>query len=433
LKVKNQKDALRQNRVQGKPASGRSTIALATAIILIAANLRAPLTSVSPLLEAISRHLGMSHPLAGAVTTLPLAAFAVFSLVSPRLSSRWGLERVLLVALAVLATGLLLRPWRGTALLLAGTLLAGTGIAVCNVLLPVLISRRFPKRLGILTGMYTVSMNLTGAVASAMSIPLSRSWGWGWQWTLFLWGGLAGITALYWLFYILAHSSRFQPGAAASVQGETALWRYKLSWQIALYLGLQSFSFYAVMAWLPHIAAGKGIDAGTAGWMVSLMQLAGLPFNFVVPLIAVRVRDQRLLAMMNVVMFAAGIACLFADSAVPLAVGGALLGSAAGSSFSLSMIFFNLRTSHPDQASRMSGMAQSVGYLLACTGPVLFGWLHDWSGGWHAPLYGLAGLVVLFAWAGLGAGRNVRLPVENTVQTPGEVRTAAWEEKRVQV
>ncbi|MGG1555774.1 CynX/NimT family MFS transporter [Paenibacillus ferrarius] len=389
---------------------------LVLAVILIATNLRAPLTSVSPLLEAMSQKLGMSHPMGGLLTTLPLMAFAAFSVLSPRLSNRFGLERVLLLALFVLSAGLLLRPWLGVSQMLVGTLLAGIGIAICNVLLPVLINRYFPQRLGLMTGTYTVSMNLIGSIASALSIPLAKSMGLGWETTLALWGGLALISACYWLLCQGLRVKAPQVVKQEEPRPRIVLWRYKLAWQMTLYLGLQSFLFFIVMAWLPDIAAERGANAGNPGIMVGLMQFCGLPFNFVVPLIAAKVKDQRWLAMMAALMSLAGVGCLFMNHIVILALGGALIGSAAASAFSLSMMFFNMRTNSSRQASEISGMAQSIGYTLACTGPTLFGWLHDLSGGWNIPLCVLLGAVAVFTWAGLGAGRNRKLPEASSAE-----------------
>ncbi|KRE59670.1 CynX/NimT family MFS transporter [Paenibacillus sp. Soil750] len=390
----------------------KDKIAMVIAIVLIASNLRAPLTSISPLLESISQKLSLSHLVAGTLTTLPLMAFAAFSILSPRLANRFGLERVVLAALFLLASGLLIRPWSGVSLLLVGTTMAGMGIAVGNVLLPSLLNRYFPNRLGFMTGIYTVSMNLTGSIASASSIPIARSLGWGWEKTLALWGILAILTASYWLYCIRARQHVTSADNKSTKEKRISLWRYKLSWQITLYLGLQSFFFYVVMAWLPDIAAERGIGAGTSGVMVALMQFAGLPFNFVVPLIAVKVKNQRVLALTSAAMSIGGVICLFMNHAVLLALGGALIGSAAGFAFSLTMMFFNLRTNSTRQAAEISGMAQSIGYTLACTGPALFGWLHDLSGGWRMPLSVLFVAVLVFLWAGLGAGRNIRLPEE---------------------
>ncbi len=387
-------------------------VAIAVAVVLIAANLRAPLTSVSPVLEAMSGKLGMPHAVAGMVTTLPLLAFAVFSVLAPLLARHCGMERTLLAALLLIAAGLFMRPWSGVGILLFGTGVGGIGIAVCNVLLPALIKREFPQRLGLMTGVFTVSMNLTGAVAAAASIPLSRTLGWGWEWTLALWGLPAVLAASYWAVYMKRQPVQAErgPAAAAAAGGTSALWRHRLAWQMTLYIGIQSFLFFVIMAWLPDIASERGIDAGTAGVMVSMMQFAGLPLNFIMPLLAARVRDQRWLAAANGGLFGLAVLLLFLDDAVWLGLGAALIGIGGGSSFSLSIMFFNLRTHTAGQAAEISGMAQSFGYLLACTGPALFGWLHDRSGGWNVPLFLLGGFVVVFVWAGWGAGRDGKLP-----------------------
>lgn len=379
------------------------------AVILIAANLRAPLTSVSPLLEAMSSKLGMTHAVAGLATTLPLLAFAVFSVLAPIAARRYGMERVLLAALLLVSAGLFMRPWLGVGNLLLGTAIGGIGIAICNVLLPAFIKREFPSQLGLMTGIFTVSMNLTGAIASAASIPLAHTLGWGWEWTLALWGLPALLTACYWTVYMQRRPWSTRAPIRTSI-GKSMLWRYKLSWQMTLYIGIQSFLFFVIMAWLPDIASERGISREAAGMMVSMMQFGGLPLNFIMPLIAVRLKNQRWLAAANGVLFAAAILLLFLDHAFWLGLGAALIGIGGGSSFSLSIMLFNLRTHTAEQASEISGMAQSFGYLLACTGPALFGWLHDWSGGWNVPLLLLSGFVVVFIWAGLGAGKDVKLP-----------------------
>lgn len=384
---------------------------VAIAVVLIAANLRAPLTSVSPVLESMSGKLGMPHAVAGMVTTLPLLAFAVFSVLAPMLARRLGMERVLLAAMLLVAAGLFMRPWSGVGILLFGTGVGGVGIAIGNVLLPALIKREFPQRLGLMTGIFTVSMNLAGAVAAAASIPLSRTLGWGWEWTLALWGLPAFLAASYWAAYMKLRPVQAERGPAAAAGGRTpALWQHRLAWQMTLYIGIQSFLFFVVMAWLPDIASERGIGAGTASMMVSMMPLAGLPLNFVMPLLAARVRDQRWLAAANGGLFGLAVLLLFLDDAAWLGLGAALIGIGGASSFSLSIMFFNMRTHTAGQAAEISGMAQSFGYLLACTGPALFGWLHDQSGGWNVPLLLLGGFVVVFVWAGWGAGRDVKLP-----------------------
>jgi CP family cyanate transporter-like MFS transporter len=355
----------------------------------------------------------MPHAVAGLVTTLPLMAFAVFSLLAPSLARRCGMERVLLAGLLLVSAGLIMRPWSGVAVLLIGTGIGGIGTAICNVLLPAYIKREMPNRMGLMTGVYSVAMNLTGAIAAAVSIPLSVSFGWGWEWTLTLWATPAIIAAAYWTVYMKRRTralpAAVQPLNAAAGKG-SGLWRYTLSWQMTLHMGIQSFLFFVIMAWLPDIASERGIDGATAGLMVSMMQFCGLPLNFIMPILAAKVKDQRRLAAANGMLYVTALTLLFMDHALWLGIGAALIGVGSGSSFSLSIMFFNLRTHTAEQASEISGMAQSVGYLLACTGPFLFGWLHDWNGGWDVPLMLLIVFILVFIWAGLGAGRDVKLP-----------------------
>lgn len=391
---------------------GISAWLLVVGVILVSVNLRAPLTSVSPVIGAISDELRLPSAVAGLITTLPLLAFAAFSLMAPYVARRIGLERMIFAALLLVAAGLLTRPWGGVELLLCGTALGGIGIATCNVLLPAFIKRAFPLQLGLMTGVYTVTMNLLGSVASGASVPASQAFGVSWEWTLAFWGVVALCSAAIWgLTGIRSARSYHLSSEEPKVNRQKdALWRYKLSWQMSLYIGLQSFLFFVVMAWLPDIADERGIDAASAGLMVALMQFGGLPFNMAMPLFAGKVRDQRWLALATAAIFATGVACLFMEPSWALALGAAMIGIGGGSSFSLAIMFFHLRTHDEDQAARMSGMAQSFGYTLASAGPPLFGWLHDRSGSWDVPLTLLVAAVALFAWAGLGSGSDRKLP-----------------------
>ncbi|MFD0670812.1 CynX/NimT family MFS transporter [Cohnella sp. GCM10027633] len=396
--------------------SGKKTGLIVVGILLVSVNLRAPLTSVSPVLGSISEAFGLSHAVAGLLTTLPLLAFALFSVLAPTFGRRFGLERVFLGALLCVSAGLLARPWSGAWLLLLGTALAGIGIAACNVLLPAFIKRSFPLRLGLMTGVYSVTMNLLGSVASGASVPVSRAFGVTWEWTLAWWGFVALLSAIYWAIWMRGTSGKTGVVAGEPSRERTSLWRYRLSWQMTLYMGLQSFLFFVVMAWLPDIAAERGVDARSAGFMVALMQFGGLPFNMAMPLLAGKVKDQRLLTSATALIFALGTGCMFMYDAGMLALGAALIGIGGGSSFGLAIMFFSLRTHGAQQAAEMSGMAQSFGYLLASAGPALFGWLHDASGNWDVPLSLLGIAVLVFAWAGLGAGRDAKLPVPDTVR-----------------
>ncbi|HEY9577699.1 MAG TPA: MFS transporter [Pseudobacillus sp.] len=392
---------------------GKWSIAVLVAgIMVIGANLRAPLTSVGPLVPAIRDSLGITNAIAGTITTLPLLAFAFLSPFAPKISRRFGIELTLFAALIALTVGIVLRSSGGIAALFAGTVLLGLAIALGNVLLPGFIKQHFAKRLGVMTGLYSVSMNLCGAIASGLSVPLASGAGFGWSGALGVWGGLALIAIFFWLPQLRRKKQTAVPGGS---RPGSRLWHSRLAWQVTLFMGLQSLIFYVVITWLPDILQQKGMDASSAGWMLSIMQFSVLPFTFIVPVLAGRQEKQRGMAAATAALFAIGLAGVLFDSGVLLPFWIILIGIGAGSAFSLAMMFFSLRTESTQEAAELSGMAQSFGYLLASIGPVLFGGLHDLTGSWTIPLAMLIAASILIFVIGLSVGKKgyVTSPAQN--------------------
>jgi len=387
-----------------------STALLVAGIFLIAANLRAPITAVGPLVGAIRESTGISGSAAGLLTTITLIAFGLVSPVAPRIARRIGIEATLFVGTAVILLGVVLRSLPYVAALFAGTALIGMAIALGNVLLPTLIKRDFPHKLGMMTGIYSVSMNLWAGIASGVSIPLAESAGLGWRGSLGFWATLSAVAAVVWLPQLLrttgeTSASASEPKPAAGRRA-SSLWRSSLAWQVSLYMGLQSFLFYANVSWLPEILHDRGLSYETAGWFLSLMQIVSVPASFATPILAARLRSQRsFVAVLCAILFVSYAGLLFAGGTAALAaVWIVLLGIAAGSSFSLSVLFFSLRSTGVRQSAELSGMAQSIGYLVACVGPALIGYLHDSTHGWTWPLILMTAIVVGKLGAGLGAG-----------------------------
>jgi MFS transporter, CP family, cyanate transporter len=233
-------------------------------ILLLAANLRPALTGVAPLIGEIRADTGISNGAAGLLTTLPLLAFALLSPVAPRMARRFGLEGVLLASLLVLAAGILLR-WAGTIPpLFLGTAILGAAIAFGNVLLPGLVKREFPENVGLMTSVYSASLGISAALAAGVSVPLTKLDGIGWQGALAVWAVPALLACVAWLPQL----SRKDLPARSS--GENApsirdIWRSPLAWQVTLFMGLQSLSYYVTLTWLPEILQDGGMGAARAG------------------------------------------------------------------------------------------------------------------------------------------------------------------------
>lgn len=376
---------------------------LVLGIIFIAAALRAPFTSVGPLIQMIQDDLGLSNTVAGAITTLPLLAFAILSPFAPKLAERFGLANVLLIAMVMLAMGILIRSGSGAVLLFTGTTILGLSIAVCNVLLPGLIKGKFPHNIGLMTGVYTVSMNLCAAIASGISVPLASSAGFGWRGTLGIWFMIAALATVFWI----PQMRKLDQGnnAKSRVSGGK-MWRSSLAWKVTLFMGLQSLLYYVFIAWFSVLLSERGMTSSHAGWYLSLMQLAQLPFTFFVPLWAGRMKNQRILVIITAVLYFIGIGGIWLGSSALVAVWAICFGIAGGFAFGLAMMFFSLRTRSTQEAASLSGMAQSVGYILAAMGPALFGWLHDVTNSWTIPLILLLSASALLLVVGLGAGSD---------------------------
>ncbi|GIN60375.1 MFS transporter [Robertmurraya siralis] len=374
-------------------------------IVLISLTMRSPLTSVGPLIGSIRESLELSNTAAGLLTTLPLLAFAILSPFAPILARRFGMERIMLYALILLMFGIAIRTLPAIVPLFVGTILLGLAIAVCNVLIPSLIKRDFPRKVGLMTGMYSVSMNLCGAIASGVSIPLAHNLGLGWNGALGIWGLLVLISMLFWLPQVRV--SRASAGMASNgVSVRRSLWRSPLAWTITLFMGLQSLLFYVLIAWLPEIMTSRGLSEDSAGWMLFLFQMASLPVSFVVPIVAGRMKNQRLLVLIMAFLFFVSLGGLYFSDNILISLWTILLGIAGGCAFSLAMIFLSLRTKNASDAASLSGMSQSVGYLLAATGPTLFGLFHDITASWHLPILLLLMVSVLLFIFGLGASND---------------------------
>lgn len=387
-----------------KKSQHASTFFFMVTIIVIAINLRPAITVVGPLIESIRSDFAFSHGTAGLITTLPLMAFAIFSPLAPKIGRRFGIEIVLFGGMVLLTIGIVMRSLHLMTTLFIGTCLIGIAIAVCNVLLPALVKFKFPHKIGLFTGVYSAFMGLFAALGSGLSVPLAEGLGLGWRGSLACWSFLAVIAAVVWL-------PKFRStGRTDDSQDEKfklrKLWRSPLAWQVTFFMGLQSFVFYVTVAWLPEILHDKGFSVSTAGWMMSFMLLIGVPATFIMPLLADRRPDQRLLVVLISLSFIVGLVGILIGSTSWTIVWLIFLGLGLGASISLALAFLSLRARSSQQAAELSGMAQSIEYTLAAIGPVLFGYLHDMTHSWTVPLIMLLFIGVVMLIAGLGAGRN---------------------------
>jgi CP family cyanate transporter-like MFS transporter len=379
-------------------------LAPAAALVLVALCLRAPFSAVGPVLDELGDELTLSTGALAVVTALPLVCFGLISPFAPALASRIGVHRALVVGAAVLAVGIGVR-MGGSAGLFAGTVLLTGGIAIVNVLLPAAARAEYGRRSAVVVGMTTASMAVSAAAGAGLAQPLSGVGGSA-RLGLLLWGVpvLAALVAVA----VLARVRRGAPVPTATAPGSrTAILRDRVALAVMLYFGLQSLSFYAMLIWLPAILESEaGISPVAAGGLVALAAILGAPTSLVVPPLAARRGNQVGWALaVAVPTVIAIVGLIVAPSAAPV-LWALLFGLGTGAAFPLSMTLVLQRSRDVAQTGRLSASAQSIGYLIAATGPLAVGLLHEATGGWTVSLVLL--LVVLLAQAAVGvaAGRD---------------------------
>jgi CP family cyanate transporter-like MFS transporter len=429
----------------GKAARRAGQGLLVFGAIVLAANMRAAITSLPPVFPELQHALHLSAGEIAVLAAIPVLCFGLFSGMAAPLSRKFGEERVLGAALVLLAAGLVARGVAPGAGLFAGTIVAGAAIALLNVLLPSLVKRRVPERAGLLIGLYLGSLSTGAIIASLIAVPVFDAASHGGspgggsaavRLTLSIWALPALAAAVAWAPQ-LRYRTRPGPGvapepgagpaegagattgtgtapgarpAAGGGRPRAGLRRHALTWQVTTFMGLQSLSYYAALSWFPTLFRDRGASAVHAGTLLAVMGLGNAVTALGVPWLAHRLRDQRLLALAAMAATGAGLAGAAwgpLGAAVPLVF---LLGMGQGATLGLAIFYTMARAPDPVTAASLSAFAQGIGYLLASAGPLLLGFLHTATGGWTIPVWALMAVVALQLLTGWLAGRDLTVP-----------------------
>ncbi len=399
------------------------------ALLLAAVNLRPAIASLGALLEDVRADIGMSGTVAGLLTSMPPLCFAVFGSLAPRFARRFGPVAVVAGGLTAIAGGLALRPLLGnTPAFLAASALALGGIAVGNVLIPVIVKRWFPGRVGSMTGLYSMGLALGTASAAGVTVPVSEALGGSWRLGLGVWAVVAAVAVVPWA--VLSRDSRRAVRAAADADPADAgaaaapgdgggrgdgrpaeparpvrITASPTAWALAVFFGLQATAAYVILGWLPQIYRDAGVPASTAGLLLAVAMGMGVPLAFVLPRIAARLNHQGPLVVVLGGCGLGGYAGLWLAPA-----GGAwvwaLLLAVSNCAFPLVLTLIGVRARSHAGLVRLSAFAQSTGYLISIPGPLAVGALYGATDGWDVPLAVLAAFMLAQVAVGIAAGRN---------------------------
>ena len=398
-------------------ASQALKVLVGTAVVAVALNLRSGSTSLGAVLGEVSRAWHLSGLQTGILTALPIGTFAVVGAATPTMARWFRAEPVLACAMLVAGFGLLLRATSASVGgFAAASVLALAGAAIGNVLLPPLIKRYFPDRVGTMTALYSTALALGMTGGAALTEPAERAFGGDWRIGLGMWTDLAAFAALPCLALCWRHAGTARTPEEIRREPKFPVHRSPLARWLALFFGCQALNAYVVIGWLPSILAGAGIDARAASLPLALPGAISIPMSLLVPALAVRQRWQPGLVVLTTGCYAIGYLGLLCAAGTFPWLWAALLGAGNGA-FALSVTLIGLRSGRSELTAPLSGMVQSSGYLIAMLGPLLFGLLHQLSGGWRVPL-----LVVLATLAGqLLSGWRAAAPgtVEADLTTTG--------------
>lgn len=382
-------------------------VVAALALVLVALCLRGPIAAVGPVLAGLRADLGLSATPAAALTSLPLLCFGILAPVAPVLAARYGLHRAVLLGVGALGLGLALRA-AGVPGLFLGTLLVGGGIAICNVLLPAVAKADFGRRWATVTGLTTAGMAVGASAGAGLAQPLADL------------SDSAQRGLVWWVAPVLLALLVFTPLARRQELPVTErrmpllpMLRDRTAVAVTLFFGLQSLAFYTMLAWLPSVLHDDaGQSAHRSGVLLAAATLLGVPASIVVPKLASRTPSQGpwVLGVGGLLVAALG-GLLLAPAAAPV-LWTVLYGLAVGASFPLAMTLVLLRTRDAGHTARLSATAQCVGYLLAATGPLAVGLLHDAASSWQPCLVLLLALALAQTGTGLAAARHRTVAVD---------------------
>lgn len=396
---------------------------LASAIILTALTLRAAVTVVSPVLSNIGSDLVLSPMAIGVLGMLPTAAFGLFGFLTPFVIRGASLEKLIMASLAVGMAGQIARVFAPTTpLFLIFSVVAFAGLGAGNVLLPPLVKKHFPTKVGLMTAVYVTAISVGTALPAQLAVPVADAT--SWQFSLSSWAALSAVALVPWL--VAAFSK--DPGEKAAPAGAKGsgpaglaglnvpglplrpapapvplkmnLWKSPTAWGLTLMFGCTSLNTYALFAWLPQILTESGLSQGEAGSMLALFGALGLPLSLGIPIIAAKMRNPFPAVVVTLSCFVAGYLGLLFSPADATWLWVSLTGLGPGT-FPLALLLINQRTRTQQGAGALSGFGQGMGYALACAGPLFFGMLHDQTGSWTLPFSFLFASLVLLgtgAW-----------------------------------
>jgi CP family cyanate transporter-like MFS transporter len=376
------------------PVKSQRPLLLLGGLFLAALTLRPQLVGIGPLLSTIRRSLGVSHSVAGLLSTVVVLCMGVFApvayVISRRVGPRWAIAGALTLIAGFGILRLVVSP---PGAVIALTFPIGVGTAVAGSLMPLVVRESWPGRPVLATGTYATGINLGAAAAAAVVVPLSGALG-GWRGPLAVFSIVTAGLTLVWLGLSRGYGNR----PPANVERLTRLpLRNRTAWLLVVIFSLVSITLVnGVTVPIGLFLAIRGDRFGSRRFWLAAgasLQLAGL-------------------------------------LGVALAPGGgfiwaALIGAAIGLLFPSMMTMPLDVADHPRDVGAMAALMLGGGYTVAALGPFVLGLIRDLAGSFGLAMWVLFGITAaVLALAVLTSNERLRRrphdrPLARQVTVPG--------------
>lgn len=373
-------------------------------ILFLSFNLRTAAVAFSPIINHIEADILLNGVRIGIIAAIPAVAFAFSAFFGAALATQLGLERLVALSIVCMLFGHVIRAVSGTfPLLFLGTVVSLGAAGIGNVLLPPIVKRYFPDRIGLVTALYALLLAVSAALPAALAAPVADVA--GWQTSIGMWSVLALMSLMPWIVVLAQKRREYKSTTLQEVAVLVApdagrlgkIWHSSMAWALAFVFALSAAHFYTAAAWLPKLMTDiAGVDHVQAGSLLALFSLMGVPTALIVPILAARMKNISWLVIAGLAFSICGYLGLMLVPAETPHLWSVLIGLGT-LIFPVSLVLINLHARTQLGSIALSGFVQGFGYAIAAIVPLLVGILHDVSKGWTVPMLMMLVLTVACA------------------------------------
>lgn len=344
------------------------------ALFFVSINLRIGITSISPLLETIRQDLNISNFSVSFLTAIPVFCMGTFALLTGKVIRKYGAEKSIMACLILIGFATCMRAFTSSiSTLFASSLFIGIGIALAGPLLSGFIKEKFPTKIGLMIGIYSVGMGTGASLSAGLTIPLQHVLKDDWNMALAFWGVLTIIAIIFWYPVM----KRKKNTSTQDKKNNSLPLRNKKAWLFTIFFGLQSGIFYSITTWLAPANQNMGVSSEQAGTLITVFTVVQMICSFFIPTLADIYKNRALWLLGSICLVLVGLSLMIYPLTTPWTPS-ILLGIGLGGVFPLALMLPLYETKTSEDASAWTAMMQSGGYIMGGFIPVLAGIARDY-------------------------------------------------------